>query len=527
MSQVGDPPPAYGNGPQAIMGGSGIARPDFYNGDRGQLERWLQQLDVYFRFDGRNMPPNQRGLFATTYLRGAAEEWSKPMVRKYLEEPEDNEEIVAWIENHERFKEKLRSIFGISNDKELAIRAIQRLTQKRSTAEYAAEFQKHAVVTEWDDDVLMTMYRRGLKDGVLDKLEFTGVQIEDLDALVKETIEIDDKLYKRYTEKKEKENYRQYTGPTYQSHNQGRSNQERRNYHHDPMELDVIDQRNRQQEGRGRKDNQKGRKNIKCYECGKLGHIARNCRSRVQTMQLNVMERTVTDLPDINNSSSGWVILADESDNEESTEHDYEIEPTYYDLEKTRQAPEEWNELTKDAGDNLIQEWEGVTNALQYLEQASVEQAMRTLEEQTSEKPLPVPQGATQPGPEKHYLDPRNHQHGQMHFSACYTDECWTHRSDKCGSGWYPKRPRRDNCRANHWSLCEKNNCPVHLWDKRANCTFPGQRFKWVQHDDEWEQCPMNHWIYCLWELCQEHKQDKIKNGYLPTVMTKNESHLL
>jgi hypothetical protein len=48
----------------------------------------------------------------------------------------------------------------------------------------------------------MTIYRRGLKENVKDELIRTGQKIENLDELIRATIEIDDNLYERAMEKR-------------------------------------------------------------------------------------------------------------------------------------------------------------------------------------------------------------------------------------------------------------------------------------------------------------------------------------
>jgi hypothetical protein len=48
----------------------------------------------------------------------------------------------------------------------------------------------------------MTMYRRGLKENVKDELIRTGEKIENLDKLIRVTIEIDDNLYERAIERR-------------------------------------------------------------------------------------------------------------------------------------------------------------------------------------------------------------------------------------------------------------------------------------------------------------------------------------
>ncbi|RPB14710.1 hypothetical protein P167DRAFT_533704 [Morchella conica CCBAS932] len=49
---------------------------------------------------------------------------------------------------------------------------------------------------------------------------------------------------------------------------------------------------------------------------------------------------------------------------------------------------------------------------------------------------LPVP-------PQNIQNIPRESQHGSMSWTACYDDSCRIHFSDKEGSGWFPKAPRR------------------------------------------------------------------------------------
>jgi hypothetical protein len=48
----------------------------------------------------------------------------------------------------------------------------------------------------------MTMYRRSLKENVKDELMRTGQKIENLDELIRVTIEIDDNLYERAIERR-------------------------------------------------------------------------------------------------------------------------------------------------------------------------------------------------------------------------------------------------------------------------------------------------------------------------------------
>ena len=48
----------------------------------------------------------------------------------------------------------------------------------------------------------MTMYRRGLKENVKDELIRASMKIEDLNNLIRTSIEIDDNLYERAMERR-------------------------------------------------------------------------------------------------------------------------------------------------------------------------------------------------------------------------------------------------------------------------------------------------------------------------------------
>lgn len=48
-------------------------------------------------------------------------------------------------------------IYGLSNDKQVAIRSIQQLTQKTSASQNTAKFKEYQAKTGWDDQDLCTM----------------------------------------------------------------------------------------------------------------------------------------------------------------------------------------------------------------------------------------------------------------------------------------------------------------------------------------------------------------------------------
>ncbi|KAG9696113.1 hypothetical protein KCU77_g23740, partial [Aureobasidium melanogenum] len=218
---------------------SKVAKPDLYYGDRQGLDDWLTQMDIYFQFTP--IEANKKTLFASTYLRGRAQHWMKPMLTKFLNGQGDTDGILTTFV---KFKEEIRRIFGISNEDKVAVRLIQHLRQHTSASDYAAKFQEYAQVTNWGDSALMTMYRRGLKENVKDELMRTGEKIEDLDDLIRATIEIDDNLYERAMERRHdvaprgKSGYAPYRNSSnFKGKKFNRNNQYQDPYGPQPMEL--------------------------------------------------------------------------------------------------------------------------------------------------------------------------------------------------------------------------------------------------------------------------------------------------
>ena len=56
-------------------------------------------------------------------------------------------------------------------------------------------------MTGWDDNALMVMFHRGLKDNVKDELTFDRAEVTTLDELISCAIDINDKLFERMMEK--------------------------------------------------------------------------------------------------------------------------------------------------------------------------------------------------------------------------------------------------------------------------------------------------------------------------------------
>jgi hypothetical protein len=322
-----------------------VATPDYFYGERNKLEEWLLQFDLYFTFQGSEVKDDQQVTLVATYMRGAALAWIKPAIIKYMagEAPAD---VETWMEDFDEFKKKIRVVFGSKSDVNIAIRNIQTLKQTRSVADYANQFQQYSLLTEWDDKALMTMFRQGLKNDVKIELMRSGASLETLNDVIDEAIDIDTRLYELSLELRPNSRVQQ-DNPKGRSQNNNR--QYRTNNHanrsaprvthltHDtygaePMVLDNLNKgrsNHRTRGGRGgyqgnnsQRDNKRPESDRTCYNCGKTGHIARNCRSKNNNnkvvRQVNVLTRETqdedTDEWDIITNDVGQLMLDSDSD---------------------------------------------------------------------------------------------------------------------------------------------------------------------------------------------------------------------
>ena len=259
--------------------GSKIAKPEDFHGNRDSLSKWLTQVGRWLHF---NNISQDRTLVATSYLKERAEDWIQPLVEKYLDQGSDESGIFA---DYARFKREIRRVFAPTNQDAMAERALIDITQTRSVSDYAALFKKYADRTEWDDDALMAMFKRGLKDSVKDELMRYGGISSGLGDLIRIAIELDDKIYFRLVEKRGTKPKYERTGFAYGGRQQGDRHQPVR----DPMELDAVQVK---RTFKGKKPVSGGKETRKCYACGKAGHITRDCRSK------NKVERRQFDMVD-------------------------------------------------------------------------------------------------------------------------------------------------------------------------------------------------------------------------------------
>jgi hypothetical protein len=289
-----------------------VATPDLFYGERAKLEPWLLQFDIYFHVKTEIEEENKVTLISS-YLRGKALQWITPKLKRYFDNDVHDAALVKMIEDYDEFKEQIRKAFSIAKEPAIAEGVIQRLKQTQSVGDYANVFQQHSEHTEWNDKALMRMFRQGLKGRVRTELMRSGANITTLNDLIEEATRIDNDLYEVEIENRAfttPRHSRERFRPTYKPMDRrprGRFYPHTPGYHQagglESMDIDTIEHGKTHSSykkpgyGNGKPSNQQETRT--CYNCGKPGHIARNCRSKNKVIKrINMIEHGNTEGPE-------------------------------------------------------------------------------------------------------------------------------------------------------------------------------------------------------------------------------------
>lgn len=311
MSDVAMETPDASEVTQILKPNLRMRQPDLFTGDRDHLETWILQFDRHFHIEGDNVVDEDKVTLATTYMRGDAEKWVTPILKRYMDGSVTDVANKRLVEDWDLFKIRLREIFSPSAEVTKAEQKIQNLRQTKSAADYTTQFQRYAELVQWDDTALKRMYKQGLKPTVRAELMRTGVAITDVQSLYKEAIRLDNQIYELALEEKSygrplRDNSKhpsQDLGKKHQKKNYGKkgrfqSNQGRQRNAYPPKNTipgyyasDGLEDMHINTLVKGKPDSPPSKKKIACYGCGKEGHMIRDCRSKNKvTRRINMLD---------------------------------------------------------------------------------------------------------------------------------------------------------------------------------------------------------------------------------------------
>ncbi|SOV08288.1 uncharacterized protein UDID_17342 [Ustilago sp. UG-2017a] len=178
----------------SVQQGLRSKEPEVFAGEQGHLEPFLAQVDVFLRLNpGRFINDSDQILWLSTLLRGVAHQWFYPHLSA-VNPP-------AWLTDYPLFIHQLRVVFGDPDRIATAKREIEALAQTTSVANYLTQFRQLQMTLNWGEDAMAWFFYRGLKENVKDDLSRSG-KPTDLETLIQRSLEINNRIAERISEKK-------------------------------------------------------------------------------------------------------------------------------------------------------------------------------------------------------------------------------------------------------------------------------------------------------------------------------------
>lgn len=183
------PVPIYNFGKQ-------LHKPDTYDGkDRNACSTFLTQCRLYILGNSALFPDDaSKALFVATYLRGKAFAWVEPKLN-------ENDPILS---NFVLFCQELLANLGEPEREKLMARKLRALKQTGSCANYRTEFDNITQYLKWDDESLKDRFEQGLKSEIKDVLATVLDEPATLKLYQDLCIRIDNRLYNRKVDSKDK-----------------------------------------------------------------------------------------------------------------------------------------------------------------------------------------------------------------------------------------------------------------------------------------------------------------------------------
>ena len=250
-----------------------VKEPNTYDGTRDALliDGWIRSVERYINFQGWN---NERSyLFATTLLRDRADAWFRTIELT-------DEEPTSWLE----LKRLIIDFFRPDNSVRIARDRLAVLKQTSDVVSYINSFMDiKLAIPNMTDDEGCDKFVRGLISKQM-RSHIRQYEATTLKDAIRAALAFD-------SAQQEEDSY---AGPSTQKIVKQRMD--------DPMDLDVVEDRNYQRsnsrfnnyprnsgysrDNRGRytsstRTNSSSNSNSTCYYCHKVGHMKRNCRSRL------------------------------------------------------------------------------------------------------------------------------------------------------------------------------------------------------------------------------------------------------
>ncbi|KAG9219611.1 hypothetical protein CCMSSC00406_0006067 [Pleurotus cornucopiae] len=290
------PAPQARNGPK-------MARPEVFDRERAKCRGFIRNIEVYI-FVNTYQFPNEatKVLYLLSYVQGKkVDNWKNTMTTKVLEwtRTHVHEEQVS---SFRRICRSLQKAFRNPNPRDTAVTALTHLHQGSDTAEdYVMKFNAHKDDTGYNDVALVKLFKRGLNAGLLTRIYSRRPLSTNCEEWQDKAIALDRQwreaqAYAKLAPAKPAARTMTTTAtqnqwrPYYQRQTPPQQNQQQQQLQQqarptpptpqiaarDPNAMDV---------------DRSQRAPIRCYKCGGLGHMARDCKRRLDVRQMTYKDQ--------------------------------------------------------------------------------------------------------------------------------------------------------------------------------------------------------------------------------------------
>src|SRR5450755_1774576 len=461
-----------------------IHMPDLFYGDRKKFKAYCNQVRLYIWSDAKRTKKTLKNateevIWAASYLRGDAYARFEPYLEHYLEKgscPQCEEPVRTIMAGLNNYLGLLKQSYGDLNETRTAELQLQDLTQGGTVPEYLTRFTQYASRVTWDTRAKMAQFYKGLNPRIKDAMALRPFP-ENWGALIDTASQLDDNFRRKAEEKRG------------QNHEHRFKQNQRKPRHPDEMEWTASTAVKRNPSGRFQKQGQK--KKGKCYNCGKEGHFAAECRSahkasssegprkspqknkgkkgnqrKEKVHELRGKEKERDQSPD--GAPIYFHLMRGRSQRTPSTSTLSDPPPPFRttdDLPATAQITEnrctnpvhqEWEQVRakletdrkeyQQMNTNLVASLLELTQEVQAEMTERIIKLMKNFDEVSTmltrvltAKGLCVYCKARQPSTKEAATQTGiTGEHEQLSWTACYDDQCRIHRSEKESAGWLP-----------------------------------------------------------------------------------------
>ena len=252
-----------------------------FGGDRDKFRGFINQCRLYFDANSSQFPTDRsKVLCIIMLLTHKAIAWASPLI----------ETGDARLNNLEDFLGAMSQMFDDPNRSATAEAALLALRQgRRPVTEYAMDFKRWSVDTNWNDAAKLSFFKKGLCSSLKDELARAEAPLE-LDAFINHCIRVDTRLAERRQERWATLNYT--TKQALSSSAPTSKEFPKRIYKEsesEPMQIDSILKR----ENIDRKEHRL-RENL-CLYCGRADHFLINCPKRPRKLVAAITDPDLSD----------------------------------------------------------------------------------------------------------------------------------------------------------------------------------------------------------------------------------------